>query len=584
MFCCRPMRTKNFILLLVCVITGVIVVILSNSREATLEGFVYQTHKQLDSLKNFKDNIRDAFEQKFTAEQSVLESLGFVPNPRLYPKDVWTNITTPPIVTGAFSGQFKVASGFIKNVHHYLPDRFIILYDLGFSTYQLDELSKSCNSSNSLSTRCMIQPFDYSSYPSHVSRLRNHAYRPLIIQEVLNAVGSIIWLDVDTRLAKENIDEFLTECERSGGLMAWVRDTMPTSALTHPNMFEVMFPWIQCALTDDCISPIGAQATGCRFDKIPKFRYSNCHRYDASALNIVLGKAFSFNSSLYMYRETFFRKQGEDWEYDDDNDSPEEDEEGLVVSGVEDNRKDPRRKNDQEKPKREQSFNMGKCVNIPDNFAGYPLDSFCVPKHYEDDLDRIMLPYGLIRDRVERLASDIFEDLGGQPLTAICVLTGGFKFFTELMNCFTRLNASADSSVPLDFNFIHLKSYKDEKSTGNVEIQGFDVFERVRGRNVLVVEDIVDTGLTMKSLLKQLEAAQPKTIKVVSLLVKRAKFSSGYRPDYIGFEIPDCFVVGYALDYNEHFRDLNHLAVINLNGRKKYASHARDDGGKGEAA
>lgn len=88
---------------------------------------------------------------------------------------------------------------------------------------------------------------------------------------------------------------------------------------------------------------------------------------------------------------------------------------------------------------------------------------------------------------------------------------------------------------------------------------------------MLVVEDIVDTGRTMQKLLSILNGVKPKSTKVASMLVKRTSRSCGYRPDYVGFEIPDIFVVGYALDYNEYFRDLNHVCVINENGKAKYA-------------
>lgn len=83
---------------------------------------------------------------------------------------------------------------------------------------------------------------------------------------------------------------------------------------------------------------------------------------------------------------------------------------------------------------------------------------------------------------------------------------------------------------------------------------------------------ILDTGRTMKKLLNTLAEYKPKSVKVASLLVKRTPLSSGYRPDFIGFEIPDHFVVGYALDYNEYFRDLNHICVINDHGKEKYAN------------
>ncbi|EPQ11815.1 Hypoxanthine-guanine phosphoribosyltransferase [Myotis brandtii] len=99
-----------------------------------------------------------------------------------------------------------------------------------------------------------------------------------------------------------------------------------------------------------------------------------------------------------------------------------------------------------------------------------------------------------------------------------------------------------------------------------------DVMKEMGGHhiNVLIVEDIIDTGKTMQTLLSLVKQHNPKMVKVASLLVKRTPRSVGYRPDFVGFEIPDKFVVGYALDYNEYFRDLNHVCVISETGKAKY--------------
>lgn len=215
---------------------------------------------------------------------------------------------------------------------------------------------------------------------------------------------------------------------------------------------------------------------------------------------------------------------------------------------------------------------QSKCITIPDEYEGYDLENFCVPKHYENDLDTVLLPNGLINDRVERVARDIFHDIGKEPLVALCILKGGYKFFTDLLDKIKQLNRMSNVSVPLAVDFIRLHSYENDQSTGNIRVIGSDNLSGLRGKNVLVVEDIIDTGKTMEKLLNILKQYNPKTVRVASLLVKRTSKSSGYRPDYIGFEIPDCFVVGYALDYNEYFRDLNHICIINENGKKKYAT------------
>ncbi|KAJ3186388.1 hypoxanthine phosphoribosyltransferase 1, partial [Irineochytrium annulatum] len=125
---------------------------------------------------------------------------------------------------------------------------------------------------------------------------------------------------------------------------------------------------------------------------------------------------------------------------------------------------------------------------------------------------------------------------------------------------------------PLSFEFIKVKSYENESSTGNVRISlTEEELSAFRGKDLLIVEDIVDSGKTMVALIERLKAYGPATIKVASLLVKRTTRSNGYVPDYAGFSIPDSFVVGYALDYNEVFRDLDHICVISETGKAKYA-------------
>ena len=109
------------------------------------------------------------------------------------------------------------------------------------------------------------------------------------------------------------------------------------------------------------------------------------------------------------------------------------------------------------------------------------------------------------------------------------------------------------------------------RSTGEVKIIGMDDLNVLKGKNVLIVEDIIDTGRTMKKLLKLLKEYEPKSLNVACLLRKRTPLSDGYAPHYVGFEIPDKFVVGYALDYNEYFRDLAHICAINEYGKEKYS-------------
>uniref|UniRef100_A0A8C9RZM7 Hypoxanthine phosphoribosyltransferase n=1 Tax=Scleropages formosus TaxID=113540 RepID=A0A8C9RZM7_SCLFO len=206
---------------------------------------------------------------------------------------------------------------------------------------------------------------------------------------------------------------------------------------------------------------------------------------------------------------------------------------------------------------------MASFLQIPDDDKGYDLNLFCVPKHYEEDLESVLIPHGLIMDRTECLARNIVEDMGGCPVVALCVLKGAYKFFADLLDYIKALNQNSDQSVPLTVDFITLKSYRNE-STADVKVVGEEELSALTGK------DIVETGRTMETLLSLLNKYNPKAVKVVSLLVKRTPRSCGYRPDYIGFEVPDKFLVGYALDYNEHFRDLNHVCILNENGKEKY--------------
>ena len=124
--------------------------------------------------------------------------------------------------------------------------------------------------------------------------------------------------------------------------------------------------------------------------------------------------------------------------------------------------------------------------------------------------------------------------------------------------------------IPFTFDFIRVKSYRGTGSTGQIEIIGADL-KKLTGEHLVLVEDIVDTGTTMTQLIPVLEKQQPASLKVASLLEKRTSRSCGYKADFVGFSIPDEFVVGYCLDYNEAFRDLNHICIINDTGVAAFA-------------
>ncbi|XP_037315469.1 phosphoribosyltransferase domain-containing protein 1b [Pungitius pungitius] len=209
-------------------------------------------------------------------------------------------------------------------------------------------------------------------------------------------------------------------------------------------------------------------------------------------------------------------------------------------------------------------------IVIKDDWPGYGLDLFSYPAHYAGDLDCVFIPHGMIMDRTERLARNIMDDLGDHDIVVLCVLKGGYQFCVDLVDRIKALSRNSNRTIPMRVHFIRLKSYLNDKSTEDLHILGAEDLSFLAGKNVLIVEAIVGTGKTMETLLKYVEAFRPKLIKVAGLLVKRVPHNAACLPDYVGFEIPDRFVVGYALDYNEYFRDLTHICVISKRGKMKY--------------
>jgi len=209
-------------------------------------------------------------------------------------------------------------------------------------------------------------------------------------------------------------------------------------------------------------------------------------------------------------------------------------------------------------------------IDVTSEYPKYSLEHFVIPSHYARDLDSILIPHGVIMDRVDKLAKLIVDNSSG-PLVCCCILKGGHQFFADLVNVLKKLTTKDGKSLPLSLEFIRVKSYKNEAS-GEVKVSlTEEEYKELEGKNLLIVEDIIDTGKTMVKLLETLAQYNPLSVRVASLLLKKTEKNNGYVPDYVGFAIPDVFVVGYALDYNEHFRDLDHICVISDHGKKAYA-------------
>ena len=158
-----------------------------------------------------------------------------------------------------------------------------------------------------------------------------------------------------------------------------------------------------------------------------------------------------------------------------------------------------------------------------------------------------------IRSRVRALGEAIARDYVSRDLVLIAVLKGSFVFAADL---------SRAIDLPLSIEFLGLKSYGDDQTTsGAVQITS-DLTRPIEGKDVLIVEDIVDTGLTMDYLRKNLATRGPRSVKLCALLHKPARARVQTTIDYLGFTIEDVFVVGYGLDWAEHYRNLPYLGVV----------------------
>ncbi len=157
-----------------------------------------------------------------------------------------------------------------------------------------------------------------------------------------------------------------------------------------------------------------------------------------------------------------------------------------------------------------------------------------------------------IQKRVEELGKDLNKDLNGKKPLFLGVLNGCFRFASDLLN-------SVDT--PCEINFLKVSSYSGTETSGKVsELIGLNT--SIKDRHVIIVEDIVDTGNTIDFLLNKLKNENPASIKIATLLYKPEAYHGGHKLDYIGFEIPNLFVVGYGLDYDGYGRNLNAIYQI----------------------
>jgi hypoxanthine phosphoribosyltransferase len=157
-----------------------------------------------------------------------------------------------------------------------------------------------------------------------------------------------------------------------------------------------------------------------------------------------------------------------------------------------------------------------------------------------------------IQNKVRSIATQINERFIGEEVVFIVVLNGAFMFASDLMKSIT---------LDAEISFVKMSSYRGMESTGSVD-ELIGLSNDIKGKSVCIIEDIVDTGITIDKIISLLSLEQPKVIKVCSLLYKPEAFQGLHEPDYVGFSIPNAFVVGYGLDYNEKGRNLDAIYQI----------------------
>lgn len=173
--------------------------------------------------------------------------------------------------------------------------------------------------------------------------------------------------------------------------------------------------------------------------------------------------------------------------------------------------------------------------------------------NYGSEIDRVLLTKEQIEKRTAELAKQINDDYKGKELLIVCILRGAVIFMADLFKQLT---------MNVEIDFLAVSSYgSGTTSSGEVKVVK-DLLSPLENREVLVIEDIIDTGITLSYILEMLLQRKPKSLRLCSLLDKPSRRAIELKGDYVGFEIPNEFVVGYGLDYNEKYRNLPDICVL----------------------
>ncbi|NLM40304.1 MAG: hypoxanthine phosphoribosyltransferase [Firmicutes bacterium] len=181
-----------------------------------------------------------------------------------------------------------------------------------------------------------------------------------------------------------------------------------------------------------------------------------------------------------------------------------------------------------------------------------------------DIVDRILIDQASIEERIKELGEQISRDYEGKTITLVCILKGGLMFLCDLAKHIT---------APVIYDFMSVSSYGDSTQSSGVVRITKDLEDSIEGKHVLIVEDIIDTGLTLSYLLKNLWSRNPASLRICTLLDKPDNRKVEIPVDYVGFTVPNEFLVGYGLDYKQLYRNFPYIFVLN----PKYYTNSEEE-------
>lgn len=169
------------------------------------------------------------------------------------------------------------------------------------------------------------------------------------------------------------------------------------------------------------------------------------------------------------------------------------------------------------------------------------------------DIDHVLIDEEAIRHRIAQMGAEISADYDGKDVVLVCVLKGAVIFFADLARAMT---------CHMEMDFLSISSYGNNTKTSGIVRISKDMDTSITGRHVLIVEDIMDSGLTLNHLTNILRVREPASLKIACLLDKPERRECDITPDYVGFVIPNEFVLGYGLDYEQRYRNLPYVGVM----------------------